>query len=275
MEGTIEGIDLSIWSAFTEIHCDSSLNSKTLPEETKTPERPKKRLRQSPATALYTPLPACVSCKGTNVIEDVEQGQIVCTDCGLIQSQGVFTVDSAHCSWDRIKMGSRVYIHRYSKVTHFVSVIRSLQGQTNPDGCAEVVRSLQARLGGREPTVERVSVILKDIGLRGKYNRHVSSICVKLGGAPVMSVVTDGMLLSMCKKFRRYEYWYGICKKYIWSTDRKVFFSYPFLVYKMLEGMNIQAPESLLLKCKVRRQEQFDAFDRLEQYIAREACATK
>lgn len=285
MEETTDGTGMTtedLWSVYEEMLSDYCPSWKQSSNETKqcetqdvqvtpppAPEQKKnrKRLRQSPATAPYIPLPLCEQCNGANVIDDVPQGQTVCTDCGLVQSATMIMMDAEHCSYDQLKQGNRVYIHRYSRVVHFVAVIRSLQGQTVPRGLDSVVTSLRARLGGRIPRVCDIHVMLKDMKLSGKFGRHAVTLCVRLGGEPVINVISDEVLMLLCRKFRIYEYWYEKGKNVIWSTPRKVFFSYPFIVYRFLCDIGVDPPRSLLLKCKTRQQQQFDAFDALTRFI--------
>lgn len=194
-------------------------------------KQPVKRLRQCPSTAPVIPLPKCSGCQTMNVIDDVPQGQHVCTNCGLIQQQVVFTADSAHSSMSRLMNTARVSIHRYSRVVHFKTTIRLMQGDSRPQIPPETLSRMRAELDGNaRPTVENVNVILRKLGLARKYRRHRFTLTVLLG-APDIPLIDAQVILTMLKMFRRLEYFWDYHHKTI-APGRKVFFSYRFIFYQ-------------------------------------------
>lgn len=99
--------------------------------ETKDPQpasKPSNKLVLPPLR--YQSLPPCKgpSCGSLDVIEDVNEGSVVCLACGLIQSMYVF--ESART--DAIFHGgvSRIVAHRYSRIAYLRGILRSLQGNT-------------------------------------------------------------------------------------------------------------------------------------------------
>jgi hypothetical protein len=195
------------------------------------PKPPVKRLRQSPCTAPVIPMPMCNGCKTWNVIDDVEQGQHVCINCGLIQQHAVFTADSAHSSMSRLMNTARVCIHRYSRIVHFRTTIRLMQGDSNPQIDKETLSRMRAELdGNNKPSVDDVNVVLRKLGLARKYRRHRFTLTVLLG-APQIPLISAPIIFTMLKMFRRLEYYWGFHHKTI-APGRKVFFSYRFIFYQ-------------------------------------------
>jgi len=227
------------------------------------PPPPQKRLRQSPATAPYIPLDLCVACKSEEVIEDVRQGQVVCTSCGLIQLQGVFTGGAAHCSWDMLKNATRVSIHRYSRVVHFLNVVRLLQADSSPTIPADLICRLRAAIDGPITDVS-VNKALRLLGLARKYRRHRWRFVVVLGGVCPYKWKAGAVKL-MAKMFRVVEFHWGRKKKRVFP-DRKVFFSYTFLLYQFLKELGLPACSSFLLKSPVLRERQYQSYSAMCAY---------
>lgn len=232
-----------------------------VPEKAKD-KPPVKRKRQSPCAAAFVPLDPCVECGSEDVLDDTRNGQYVCLTCGLIQRLAVFTGDIAHCSWDRIKNGNRVYIHRYSRVVHFRAVISQLTGNSRPVISAETKSHMQVALGGRLPTEENVIDMIRKIGLSRRYRRHSVSLTRILGGNPRQEgEIPADIVLRMYKMFTRVEFHFNRLKKRI-CPKRKVFFSYKFLLYQFLHelGGGHWARPQYLLKCSRLLAKQCDMY---------------
>lgn len=217
-------------------------------------EKPRKRLRQCPSTAPYCPLPCCTGCGADQLIDDVAEGQVVCINCGLILYQGVFTADSAHCDMDRLMTGPRVHIHRYSRIVHFRTTMRLMQGESSPVIEDELLLRMQAELdGGKDPiTVESVSKMLRKLKISRKYRRHRWWIAAALGGE-ILPVFDAEVVLPMLKMFRVLEYHWDRHKKEI-APGRKVFFSYRFIFHQFALALgrpDMTGPHHLLKSAKL------------------------
>jgi hypothetical protein len=215
------------------------------------PVKPK-RLRQSPAAFIYTPLDPCVECGSVDVLDDTPNGQWVCMSCGLIQQLGVCTGDIAHCSYDRIKNGNRVYIHRYSRVVHFRAVISQLTGNSNPLIDEETRSRMQAELDGKNIGVHTIGNMIRSLGISRRYQRHTASIVRIFGGAePPEGEIPADVYMKMMKMFMRTEYVFNFKRKEL-CPGRKAFFSYKFLLYQFLceLGAYEWAHNRYLLKCR-------------------------
>jgi hypothetical protein len=235
------------------------------PEPSKTK---KKRLRQSPNAFREQPLPPCIECNGDQVIEDVTEGQYVCMTCGLIQSRVVSMEARAHCSMDALRNRSRVYIHHYSRITYFWTVIRLLQGDTSPIISKKTLQSLRAEIGGKNVTVDTVKQILRQKGLSKKYRRHRWSIVRLLGGGQEFKWEGD-VILKMMKMFRRIEYYWKSHKPTI-LKKRCTFFSYTHLIHEFLKELNLPAPNALLLKSHTLRRIQQKAYQDFKHTIEKQ-----
>lgn len=201
------------------------------------PQPPAKRLRMSPNAVIHVPLPACTECGATDVIDDTRNGTTVCTVCGLIQSQGVCTGDIAHCSFDRMRSMTRVYTHHYSRVVHFRAVVSQLTGQSRPVISDDTLSDLRANLGGGPVNTDNVIKAIRILGLNRKYRRHAMSISCILGGEEKDDEeIPADIYYAMLKMFIRVEYQFNH-KRNVVCPNRKVFFSYKFLLYQFLHQL--------------------------------------
>lgn len=205
------------------------------PKEVVAPE-PVKRLRQSPALAPYIPHPPCMQCKSENVIDDMREGQIVCLACGLIQQLGVFSGGIAHCSYDQMINTARVCIHRYSRVVHFLTVIRLGEGNSRPIVDAETLLSMQVELVGENVDETNVRKMLRRTGQSRRYRRHAAYFAGVFGGETKPEI--PGLVVhEMAKMFRRVEFFHDKKRSRIWQNGRKAFFSYKFILYQFLNQL--------------------------------------
>ena len=174
-----------------------------------------KRLKQSPCCAppisLQTPL--CMECNNDTLLDG---SQIVCTTCGLIQLQGVFSVHIAHCTYRDRQSMTRVYIHYYDRVANFMTVIRFRNGDSDPEIPAEAMSDLQAALSGLPITITNVTAKMKDLGLNRKYTRHKYSITRILGGGKE-KYITGDVVFKLVKIFKILNYMFFKYKKVIWK----------------------------------------------------------
>lgn len=201
------------------------------PEEVTKPVSKKKR--GSPSELFWSPNSTCGECHSSEVIDDIVQGQIVCTNCGLIQSLHLYTSEARPHVEAHAQTASFTTIHRYSRVVYFRSVIQSLMGETSPVMSQEEVERLRSIY--KEPfTPQRTLSVLKKTGLL-RLRRH----CVRLtdvlsGGSFSPLVVEHEHFVSLLKKFRLVEYWFNNSSeiKELFGK-RKVFFSYPYLFYQL------------------------------------------
>jgi hypothetical protein len=91
------------------------------------------------STSVFQPLPKngvlppCLDpgCASLGVIEDVNSGSVVCTQCGLIQSTVVFESASTDALYH--EGVSRTAVRRYSRIVYLRSVLRSTCGDTQLD----------------------------------------------------------------------------------------------------------------------------------------------
>jgi len=199
-------------------------------------KEPIKRLRQSPLLAPVLPLPPCKSCRSEEVIDDVKEGQIVCLACGLIQQQGVFSGGIAHCSYDQISNNARACIHRYSRVVHFMTVIRLGEGNSRPVVDPDTLLRMQVDLVGEEINGGSVRSMLRRTGLSRRYRRHAAYFAELFGGKKKVEI-PGSIVYEMAKTFRVVEFFNEKKHKRIWTNGRKAFFSYKFILYQFLHHL--------------------------------------
>ena len=213
---------------------------------------PTKRLRQSPLQAPVLPFDLCKGCKSEDVIDDVRCGQIVCLSCGLIQEVGVFTGDTAHCSYNRMKSMCVAYIHRYSRVLNFINIIRMEEGDSTPEITDENLSRLRVALDGQNVENTTVRKALCKLGLSTRYRRHAMYFVWKFKGDMFPRI--PGLLTRhLAKLFRRVEVFFDKHRHKMWPK-RKTFFSYKFILYQLLHEVgrpDLTGPQHLLKSVKL------------------------
>lgn len=208
-----------------------------------------KRRRMSPDACLWTSNPPCRSCKSPDVIDDMKEGCVVCTACGLVQVHQNLGISAANMSFEQLKSGSRKKVHLYSRVVYFRSFLLGLQGKTRPSMSTEELDGLRATCGGEGWIDEAVvSKALKKRKLAAKFRRHRYSIACMLNPA-YRPISMDGVLFfEFLRLFRVVEcHWqHGMKRK---LHERCVFFSYPYVFYQLclqLDVMHLTGHQHLL-----------------------------
>lgn len=199
------------------------------------PLPPPKRMRRSPKTVVWKPLQPCIECKSNDVIEDVKEGSVVCTACGLIQKLHSITPDSAHMSMDRLKNGNRDVVHRYSRVVYFRSILLGIQGQTSTKLKPEDEKSLRQFAAGKNFDVTPTQV-LKFMGehkMPKRYKRHAEFITTTItNNKHKPPQLTCDELYTLLRAFRAVESWWNHTTPFQ-RNGRKNMFGIRPLIYQL------------------------------------------
>lgn len=224
-----------------------------------------KKRRMGPNLSLFMKNPACISCHSEEVIDDVKQGNVVCTECGLIQCV-LLSNDSSVLTHDELKTRQRDYVHRYSRVVYFRSFLMSLIGETNPVIDDTTLGLLRLFVGPPpEVTPERVAVALKKMRLSTKYRRHKEYLASLLSGGVYKPLVIEmDVFKRLLHLFRWVEFYYVPIKR-VSDPGRRVFFSYPYVYYQLCFhlGLSHLTGPRHLLHCKKRQQMQHKTYGRV------------
>ena len=205
-------------------------------------EPPKKRRRMSPNAIEYQPMPPCRGCSSPETIEDVKEGCVVCTACGMIQSLHSLGAIAgvANMSADRMMNASRHVVHRYSRVVYFRSFLLGLQGLTYPQISGQQQASLQAMLDGEgSATPSSVLKCLKKMNLSKKFRRHKEALAVRCSRGVYEPVSIPGdVFFKLLTLFRRVEFfWDHGCKQHM--PGRRVFMSYPYVYFQLCHHLGV------------------------------------
>jgi len=218
------------------------------------------RLKQSPSLLAYQPLPPCTSCGAETL---TIESQNVCGTCGLIQLLGVFTACTALLPYRESICMTRAYIHYYTRVENFRTVIKFLNADSAPEIEMHNIVALRAQIGEDAVTLATVSRALVVLGLNKKYCRHRYSLVCMLGGDGMVDTVPDDVYVLLAKPFKIVNYTYTIyadriwrgVKKRVWDPKknewkRPNFFSYKFVIWQLLHqiGRSDLARDDMLLK---------------------------
>jgi hypothetical protein len=221
-------------------------------DEGETPEPPKKRRRGAPSRKDYSPLPACTNCQATSLIEDYEEGQVVCTNCGLVNETQLLVETPPHLN-QRIDARQ---VHRYSRIVYFRSFLLSVTGNTYPQ-LTEDERSRIKEGVEKIDTVTPTSImsLLKKLKLH-RLRRHrfyIAETFSPLNKKYRPLNLAPTLFRDMLRLFRRAELvWDKVKAKN--APNRKVFINYSFLQYQFcyqLGHPECTGPE-FLIKCPKR-----------------------
>lgn len=224
--------DLDGWMKnFAPTLCPTEPNHILLP--------PPKRAKRSDYAAVYKKMAPCDACKQECVIDDVAEGNAVCTACGTIQNMYALGETHAHMSVDRMKNGHRHVVHRYSRVVYFKSFLDSIQGLTEPQVTQQVLNDLRRLLDGVENIGPHdVVKALRTLKISDRYRRHKYTLAEKLNPSYTPVKILGAHYIKLLQCFLRIELvWNMYIKKSL--KKRKAFLSYPYVFYQLCFHLNI------------------------------------
>jgi len=198
-----------------------------------------KRRRMSPDACMWAAHPPCLSCKSLEVVDDMKEGCVVCTACGLVQVTQNLGTSAANMSFEQLKNGNRKKVHVYSRVVYFRSFLLGLQGKTRPAMSTEELGALRATCAGESWIDEAVvSKALKRHKLAAKFRRHRFSIACMLNPGYNPISLDGALFFEFLRLFRVVEcHWqHGMKRK---LHERRVFFSYPYVFYQLCIQLNV------------------------------------
>ena len=171
------------------------------------PENPKKR-RGCPG-ALCRPradLPPCRSCASREVVEDVNEGSVVCIQCGMIQ--GMHVGEDAVTDAKFHEGVSRIVVHRYSRMAYLRWILLSHFGETTlkmDTAQEEAIRQFCRGIPRVFP--KHVQVAVRQLRLPRRFMRHAPAICQRLFPESRHNPVHPSAdeLDAIFRRFREYE----------------------------------------------------------------------
>lgn len=127
---------LDHYETFRQEPCPtSSISSPKPPVVSADKPWPKRDWTRKQSTSIRTPSVEMIckrpGCNSTEIIEDVNEGSVVCIQCGMIQSMSVF--ESADTNAIYHEGVSRTVVHRYSRIVYLRAILLGLQGETRVD----------------------------------------------------------------------------------------------------------------------------------------------
>jgi hypothetical protein len=208
-----------------------------------------KRRRMSPDACLWTPFPPCQKCGSRDIVEDMKEGRVVCTVCGLVQIFQNLGMSDANISYEQLKFGERKMVHLYSRTVYFRSWLLGLQGKTKPSITTKELGDLRAICDGENWIDETVVARgLKKLKLAPKFRRHRYSIACMLNPKYVPVSLEAPVFFEFLRLFRVVEcHWQHGMKRKI--RERVVFLSYPYVFYQLcvhLDMMQLTGVHHLL-----------------------------
>ena len=203
-----------------------------------TTEAPKKRRRRmAPSAVLLMPYPACKECNSEDIVEDHEEGRVVCISCGMIQVTQLLGIASTNMTYDQIKNGPCTKIHHYSRVAYFRSFLMGMQALTNPQISEKELRDLQVACDGiSSPCVDAVAKAIRKLGMASRFHRHRYTLTARLFPSYKPMYISGRDFFDILRYFTRIEF------NYIHMKDcmggRQSFFSYPYIFYQICYHMD-------------------------------------
>lgn len=239
--------DVTGWKRKFQLDTSTEKNS-LCDAEKKTDQQKKKRRRGSPDAIPWKPYDACKECGSGDIVEDVQQGRVVCTSCGMIQVSQILGSDSSNMTYEQLKNGPNKKIHYYSRVVYFRSILMGMQALTNPQISKEELRDLRVACGGsKNIDVQTTVKALRVTKLSSRFRRHRHSITHMLNPDYKPLVIKGCHFYEILKLFTRIEFNYMFMKECM--GGRRSFFSYVYIFYQIcyhLDLMHYTGPHHLL-----------------------------
>lgn len=208
----------------------------------------KKRRRMAPSAVLWTPYPPCIECKSEEIVEDHEEGRVVCTACGMIQVTRLLGIASTNMTYEQLKNGPCTKIHYYSRVVYFRSLLMGMQALTSPQISKEELHDLRVACAGiSNPDVDAVAKQIRRLGLASRFHRHRYTITRMLFPSYTPLHISAVDFFDILKYFTRIEFHYIHMKDCM--NGRQSFFSYPYIFYQIcyhLDIMHYTGPHHLI-----------------------------
>ena len=195
------------------------------------PEPVAKKRRMQPDSLTWVPNTPCLECGSPEVIDDIPQGQVVCTNCGLVQSLHIYTKSAESFADSTQNRGCAKVIHRYSRIVYFRSLLQGMSGMTSPTITEKEVDLLRSTTTV-PVTPDSIQRALKQTGMLRLRRHKVRLAEIVSDGAFQATTFEHTHYIQLLKTFRLVEYHYDNTIKSQFGK-RKVFFSYNYLFYQL------------------------------------------
>lgn len=226
----------------------STVTSSTQQNTTTMEPKRKKRRRMAPSAVLWTPYPPCLECQSEEIVEDHEQGRVICTACGMIQVTRLLGNASTNMTFDQLRNGPCTKIHYYSRVVYFRSLLMGMQALTSPQISEKELQDLRAACAGiSSPNVDAVAKQIRKLGMASRFHRHRFTITRMLFPSYIPLCIAAVDFFDILKYFTRIEFNYIHMKDCM--NGRQSFFSYPYIFYQIcyhLDIMHYTGPHHLI-----------------------------
>lgn len=191
----------------------------------------------SPQAALPQRVQQC-RCGSSDIIEDVNEGHVVCTQCGTIQPSLV--TESAFTDV-KVMSGtvSKYVVHRYSRWTYLRSIILAEMGETQlqiEEIHLQVIQNYAKETNSC--SVNSVKGAIRKRHLPYRLMRHAPTIALRLwkGQAQVRNLsISQSELERLCLRFREFENVWDSARSVALRNGRKSFPSYRKLFRSLAE----------------------------------------
>lgn len=186
------------------------------------------------------PAPRCKSCMTENeIVEDVQEGHVVCTRCGMIQSSVVMETALTNAQFHTGL--SRDVVHHYSRWIYLRSIIQATLGETTIELCDGHLQLLKEFAANVEPSVEAVKEAIRVHKLPYSMMRHATTIASQLWPGKIRDVASVGQseMARICRRFRQYEMVWDSQRSAEAKQGRKFFMNYRLLWAEMTREMHL------------------------------------
>lgn len=206
----------------------------------------------------------CGQCKVARE-EDTQEGMLICPSCGSEEYQMVV---SDHPSFGEQPNERSNYA--YKKMNHLVEILNQFQAKESTIIPEEVMAEIRVELKKRRiadlSELNEIGLrdILKKLG-RSKYYEHMTHILCRLNGKPPPTTLTPEMEAKICTMFQE------ILAPFVLfcPDDRINLLSYPYILYKMFELLELDEHKSYfsLLKSRDRLIEHDHVWKQICEYL--------
>jgi hypothetical protein len=181
----------------------------------------------------------CKNCGTENsIIEDVQEGHVVCTQCGIIQHSGILETALTNAQYHGGI--SRTVVHHYSRWIYLHSIIQATTGSTTVEiepKDLNLIRQFSQERG--ECTPKSVQLAIRKLKLPKRLMRHATTLAHQLWPQKYRKVVEVGSSerAVVCRRFREYENAWQSARSAKFREKRKSFVNYRLLWERLIEDL--------------------------------------
>lgn len=177
----------------------------------------------------------CKKCNGDIINDDEEE--IICQECGLVNDKNISTIPT----YNELSSGSYTLTKKviYKRESYFIELLKNIQNSKINDFPEDLIKNIKNQLyinnitESKDLSYSLIKGILKKLNYSKYYDNIQSIICIINKEKPLnIPQPVEKILLHM---FKVIQTPWEKCK----NSERHSFFSYPYVLYKFFQILDL------------------------------------